>query len=178
MPFVDDLLDQARSLAAVDAIGKPKQANLRRAISAAYYALFHETTDKASRAVLGGEVATDALGARVSRVFEHKSVLVASKWFAGGSASVPPSIQAARGVRANGAVDPRLVAVCNAVVELQEERHKADYDLWSVFLRLDVNQRIDRAALAIGHLRALSPVEDAHIFLLGCLLGERLKKNE
>lgn len=32
-----DLIDQARVLATLD-VGKPKQANLRRAISSAYYA--------------------------------------------------------------------------------------------------------------------------------------------
>jgi uncharacterized protein (UPF0332 family) len=36
----DDLLAQAEHLARVDK-KKPKQANLRRAVSAAYYALFH-----------------------------------------------------------------------------------------------------------------------------------------
>lgn len=36
----DDLLAQAEALARLDA-KKPKQVNLRRAISSAYYAVFH-----------------------------------------------------------------------------------------------------------------------------------------
>ena len=36
----DDLLEQARILAKLD-VKKPKQANLRRAVSSAYYAVFH-----------------------------------------------------------------------------------------------------------------------------------------
>ena len=37
----DDLLDQAEFLLSRDE-RRPKQANLRRAVSAAYYALFHQ----------------------------------------------------------------------------------------------------------------------------------------
>ena len=40
MPFPDDLLEQAIDLAMKET-GEPKQAGLRRAVSTAYYALFH-----------------------------------------------------------------------------------------------------------------------------------------
>lgn len=40
MAFHDDLLQQAHHLARLDR-RRPKQASLRRAVSAAYYALFH-----------------------------------------------------------------------------------------------------------------------------------------
>ncbi len=40
MAYHDDLLDQALHLARRD-VTRPKQANLRRAVSTAYYALFH-----------------------------------------------------------------------------------------------------------------------------------------
>src|ERR1043166_2898061 len=40
MTFADDLLDQAFHLANRES-EQPKQANLRRAVSTAYYALFH-----------------------------------------------------------------------------------------------------------------------------------------
>jgi uncharacterized protein (UPF0332 family) len=42
----EDLLKQAVRLATLD-IKKPKQANLRRAISSAYYAVFHLLVDEA-----------------------------------------------------------------------------------------------------------------------------------
>ena len=47
-----DLLDQAVSLAKLDA-KKPKQANLRRAVSSTYYALFHLLVDEACRIQIG-----------------------------------------------------------------------------------------------------------------------------
>jgi hypothetical protein len=47
-----DLLTQARSLATSDP-KKPKQANLRRAVSSAYYALFHFLSEEAARSFVG-----------------------------------------------------------------------------------------------------------------------------
>ena len=48
----DDLQQQARELATKDR-RRPRQANLRRAVSASYYALFHFLTDEAARQALG-----------------------------------------------------------------------------------------------------------------------------
>jgi hypothetical protein len=48
----EHLLEQAVTLARLDA-RRPKQANLRRAISAAYYALFHLLVDEACRSQIG-----------------------------------------------------------------------------------------------------------------------------
>ena len=47
-----DLLQQAFHLATIDA-KKPKQANLRRAVSSAYYAVFHLLIDEACRVQFG-----------------------------------------------------------------------------------------------------------------------------
>ena len=49
-----DLLEQAVRLAKLD-VKKPKQANLRRAISSAYYALFHMLVDEACRVQVGAQ---------------------------------------------------------------------------------------------------------------------------
>src|SRR5580704_13418670 len=46
MSFADDLLEQAQHLAHRED-GEPKQASLRRAVSTAYYALFHLLIDDA-----------------------------------------------------------------------------------------------------------------------------------
>jgi uncharacterized protein (UPF0332 family) len=48
----EHLLEQAVTLARLDS-RRPKQANLRRSISAAYYALFHLLIDEACRAQIG-----------------------------------------------------------------------------------------------------------------------------
>lgn len=46
MAFADDLLEQAYHLANLES-DEPKQASLRRAVSTAYYALFHLLIDEA-----------------------------------------------------------------------------------------------------------------------------------
>lgn len=48
----DDLLRQAERLAKLDP-KRPRQANLRRAVSSAYYALFHFLVDQSCRAAIG-----------------------------------------------------------------------------------------------------------------------------
>ncbi len=48
MSLASDLLDQASILADLDPM-KPKQASLRRAISAAYYSVFHLLIDDGAR---------------------------------------------------------------------------------------------------------------------------------
>ena len=52
--MTDDLLTQARQLALID-VGKPKQTNLRRAISAVYYAVFHLFVDETCRVLVGAQ---------------------------------------------------------------------------------------------------------------------------
>jgi hypothetical protein len=54
MSLHEDLLDQAVRLATLDA-KKPKQANLRRAVSSTYYGVFHLLVDEACRVLIGAQ---------------------------------------------------------------------------------------------------------------------------
>jgi hypothetical protein len=73
MSLHDDLLEQAEHLAKIDA-RRPKQASLRRAVSASYYALFHLLTSEASALY-----ATDfGLAARINRTHNHGEMKKAS----------------------------------------------------------------------------------------------------
>ena len=69
MTLPRDLLAQARLLAEKEP-RRPKQASLRRAVSAAYYALFHLLVDEASRRLVGGSNRT-ALRSSLARAFDH-----------------------------------------------------------------------------------------------------------
>jgi uncharacterized protein (UPF0332 family) len=53
MAFADDLLEQAYHLANRDR-ENPKQASLRRAVSTAYYALYHLLIDEAVSQMVSG----------------------------------------------------------------------------------------------------------------------------
>ena len=71
MSLATDLLAQATHLAQVDK-GKPKQANLRRSISVAYYALFHLLIG--AGASCAGSKLNAAGRATVMRSFEHANM--------------------------------------------------------------------------------------------------------
>jgi hypothetical protein len=58
----EDLLEQARVLAKLDTRGKPRQANLRRAVSSLYYALFHFLVERACRAIIGARIYNAGIG--------------------------------------------------------------------------------------------------------------------
>src|SRR5271157_5380665 len=72
-----DLLEQAKRLAQLDP-RRPKQANLRRAISSAYYALFHLLAWEAS-AVYAVE---PGMAARINRTLNHAEMKKASSMIA------------------------------------------------------------------------------------------------
>lgn len=172
MTYSDDLIAQANILATADQ-NKPKQASLRRAVSAAYYALFHEIVDRSVRFLLTEKFLQSKVGARLRRVPSHAAVARASKWFT--VPNPPPSVQRMRMGGSTPLTD--LVIVCQALVDLQEERHRADYDLFSPFTRADALRLVVKAEQAIRSLRGIKQTDDLAIFLLGCMFDEKLTKN-
>ena len=142
-----DLVAHAERLAAASK-RKPHQADLRRAVSAAYYALFHAVAGTAADTLIGTtkEHRASPTWARVYRSLEHG--------FARNQCSVAP---------AASQVPAGLTDVADAFVQLQELRHEADYDPNASFLRQDVDAHIRQAKTAIGDLDA-APVKDRRIF--------------
>lgn len=72
MSLHDDLLKQAEQLAIADP-RKPRQASLRRAVSAAYYALFHKLVDQGT-VFLVSRRRRSALRACLARAFAHATM--------------------------------------------------------------------------------------------------------
>jgi hypothetical protein len=66
MALPEELLDQAILLSDIDSPGERKQVNLRRAVSAAYYSLFHLLTMEASE-----NWAYERQRPRFARLFDH-----------------------------------------------------------------------------------------------------------
>jgi hypothetical protein len=95
------------------------QADLRRAVSAAYYALFHLLTQDASRRFTGRA----DLQPLVARKFDHGQVKQTAVQFA--RWREPPNTPFGRAVPL---VPDDLRAVADAIQELQPARHQADYD--------------------------------------------------
>jgi hypothetical protein len=157
----DDLLEQAEHLARVDR-GRPKQANLRRAVSSAYYALFHLLTSEAS-----ARYAVDRKwAARINRTYNHAemkktSSLVANdelpRSFAGLSYSCPPDLK----------------TVANSFVSLQQFRHEADYDLSLSFDRGQVLDVIGTVRRAFEAWERVKKSDEARLYLACFLLWKR-----
>ena len=161
MSLASDLRDQAWFLAMKER-RKPKQASLKRAISTAYYALFHLLLDDGMRLIAPSK--PDGLRTIVRRAFSHSDMLAMC-----------------RAVQNNGwqaklmskPIAREMLIVTKAFEDLQEARHSADYDPAKVFKRvvaLSYLETLDQAFLAWSATRA-SP--DAQIFLFAMFLGKR-----
>lgn len=79
-----DLLEQAEQLASLDP-KRPRQVNLRRAISSAYYAVFHVLVQEACTAQIGTQ--HDQAGYRhvLGRGYAHSTMKQACVAFRGGT---------------------------------------------------------------------------------------------
>ena len=137
-----DLLHQARHLATREP-RRPKEASLRRAVSAAYYALFHLLVNEASLRFVGGRRDRRNLRECLVRAFAHRDMKQASQGFAGGKLSpkLAPAI-------VGHAVQIPLAHVAETFVELQQARHEADYDTAKRFTRLETLNLVNQAEQA------------------------------
>jgi hypothetical protein len=147
----DHLLDQADRLIAPPAIGAPRQADLRRAISTAYYALFHAVVTAAADDFAGRTKQQTPRYALVYRSINHKSLralcedVVKSTLPAKYTTHKPP-----------GGFGPDLIAVATALNDLQEKRHLADYDPLYRVGRSDAVLAVDTARSALERLSRAS----------------------
>src|SRR5579863_1707940 len=114
MAYHDDLLEQAIHLVHKER-RRPKQASLRRAVSTAYYALFHFLIGEAVGNWRHAEARPD-----LSRAFEHQTMKAASNRI--------QDRKAFPFAGHNPATVAALRSVATAFVELQRNRHLADYD--------------------------------------------------
>jgi hypothetical protein len=161
MAFADDLLEQAYHLANRDSEA-PSQANLRRSVSTAYYALFHLLIEDAV-----GKWSVERQRSAIGRTFEHKVMKTACQDFLKDfyTAGKPESLV-------------RLKEVAKTFSVLQEDRNLADYDISLQWLRSDAITEIDLASRAFEHWRAIRLEDAAQDFLLNLFFpraADRLK---
>jgi len=163
MSLHKDLLEQAQRLATLD-IQRPKQANLRRAISAAYYALFHLLVDEACRVQIGAQHNQAPFRQVLGRAFAHGVMKEACKSFGGGTLKKG----VAKGLPVGFTIPGEIQALALAFVELQDKRHLADYDLTECFKRSDVLTLIVQVQQRIEDFRKLASSNEKRFFL-ACL---------
>jgi len=83
MAYSYELIEHANFLVDLNVPNDPKQVDLRRAVSAAYYALFHLLTSEAAR-----NWKHDRHQARFARIFDHRPMKTCSSTIA---SKQPPS---------------------------------------------------------------------------------------
>ena len=155
-----DLLKQA-SLLATREPKRPSQASLRRAVSAAYYALFHLLVHDATRLMLRGN-ARAPIRHTLGRAFRHSTMKTVAQRFA---TSTPPA-KLERALAAQP-IQPALARVATTFADLQQARHEADYDLGRRFSRPEVLNLIDSTEEAFDNWESVRGSVQAEAFLTG-----------
>ena len=157
----EELLEQARLLLTFP----PNQANLRRAVSTAYYALFHllirATVLKWSDPIHQP---------RIGRMFEHermKRVSGATIKSLGGEIDLgdAQSIEIVQRTE--------LTKVAQAFIILQQARHDADYNLERLLDPADAVAQVDRANSAFVSWEIVGDSEVARDYLFSLLFKEK-----
>jgi hypothetical protein len=159
--LADDLLEQAEHLARRDPT-RPKQASLRRAISSAYYALFHLLIREATNA----HVSDARLRELVPRAFDHGEMKQACRPFAAGA--LPDHLKAVT----DATVPDDLRTVAEVFAQLQQSRHEADYNVAREFNRPDVLGYVARVRGAFEAWARVREQQIATVFLTNLLLAK------
>jgi hypothetical protein len=161
-------LTLAQDLAKLDP-RKPRQATLRRAVSTAYYAVFHHLVQEASSAMLGSRREMKEAG---TRWFSHSAMATTCNLFVG------PAVQ---GVLANNRslagipVSAALQDVAHSFGDLQQARHEADYDTSSRrFTRQRTWQLVDQAERVFKDWETAASDPWRPVFLLFLLTGDKV----
>ncbi|MEK6233475.1 MAG: hypothetical protein N2C14_02090 [Planctomycetales bacterium] len=155
MALHDDLLAIARQMIDRNP-GAPIEAELRRAVSTAYYALFHLFIHDGT----GCLVATASLRPRVSRTFEHKHMRAVCREYA--------ALQsyAEQYVTSDGLLVPgQLVTIADTFVTLNEARLQADYNTSTAVTLAQATANVERAEQAFKDWVAIQADPATETFL-------------
>ena len=143
------LIDAAKELAGVASgapagPGRPRQIRLRRALSTAYYAMFHALCRSNAETLIGSAQAMQGAESWVwaYRALDHR-----------------PAKNKMAEYRPNGQIHQDIASFSQVFSNLQEHRHDADYDPLKVYTRYEVDTLIDQAEAAIETFEAV-PAHD------------------
>ena len=171
MSLAEELLEHARFLANLDP-RSTSQANIRRAISAAYYAVFHLFA-----AEVAAQVSPDSpagLRERTQRALDHTQMYKVAKSFSQAGATrvkdIPDDI-----VLPNP-VSVELASIGNRFKQLQDERHAADYDVLKHYDPTDALTQVQEAEEVFKDWQVEKNSTNAPIFLASLMFGKLWNK--
>lgn len=167
------LLAQADRLASGDGgRGQPRNADLRRAVSAAYYALFHRVTIYTAERLVPDAPREHQL--RLVRSLDHGAVaqicrLVVGRQGAPGTSHYGPVVDDLRS-------ETRLAAMCTTFLEAQQRRHQADYDHLADFSRPGTVTFLTTTRQAVVDLGHVSRTTHGRMFFLLIAMQSGLRR--
>jgi hypothetical protein len=156
-----ELLAVARLLSTASNPAELTDARLRRAVSSAYYAVFHTILRAAARRFMGGDGESAAGYGILYRSFDHRHM-----------ATVCDALQAPtlkdryrRNLR-KPSVGKDTRDFATIFPSLQAARHQADYDPMAAFAASDVASLIEIAEIAIAAFNRVAADEQADVLAL------------
>jgi len=149
-----DLLAQARMLARREP-RRPKQATIRRAVSTAYYGLFHFLIEESTSLLFGTGQRDAAFRQLAARAFVHGKMRSVCAEFIKPDASHVHRLLQPFWVRLHFIQNPQAQLIAQTFIDLQDDRHIADYDLSVSFSRQDALNGVTRAEMAVIAWRQL-----------------------
>ncbi len=158
------LLDVARSLAE----GGSEESR-RRAVSTAYYALFHLLVESAATRMFPGP---DRARLRdwLARAFAHRNMKTVAEHFV----RDPVGEKLGHALGERGLRD-ELKDVAHAFVDLQSFRHEADYDRTCAFGFDAAREAVDTAETAFEQWNAVRGTIQADVFLAALLAFDKVR---
>lgn len=148
------LFEQAERLTIPPSAGPPRQVDLRRAISAAYYALFHLTLTALADEVVGVSQRHTSRYDLLHRGVDHRTI----KDVCAVIGKAKPPLKYSSYVPVNG-FGQNMLIFAGAFIDLQEKRHRADYDVTARYRTLDAKTAIATGRTGMARFRAADPNE-------------------
>jgi hypothetical protein len=142
--------------------GRPRPVWLRRAVSSAYYALFHSIVLTASESLLPNCSNQDRLN--LARSFSHQAISNVCQWVASGRGAPDYSLPLVNRLQGTP-----IVGVATAFSSLRLQRHEADYDHLASFSKTKALAAIQDAERGIQELAAATPEQREAFVALLCL---------
>lgn len=136
----------------------PDEAARRRAVSTAYYALFHVLAQAAAAAACDGD---EALRAQIARTMQHAA-----------ARGVCEKLCRSRATRLENGLS-ELAAIALTFVELQGARIVADYDLSDELTPSDALKHLHRAEEALRLFAQIGGRRETKSFLAALLFADR-----
>jgi hypothetical protein len=150
----------ARLLA--DSVGSPSQdAQLRRAVSTAYYALFHTVVRSAAQRFVGPDNESSAGYRLLYRSFDHGHMRRMCEALEVSTLSDRMKYQLRR-----NSVSQDMRDFASSFATHQKNRHLADYDPWPDFLVSDIASLVDEADNAMAAFENASADEQTDVLAL------------